>query len=278
MENYYINVMIVLRNKEFTLGRSAARFYKTPGNSSIALKQGSQGVTKIGKKIKNIFKKTTKPLKDYTREFKESPSETIKKKPFTSLGAAAAVVPIPGTIVALPIGMAADKASVHVIDAAKKLTEKRISFVLVGSGVEKKRLVQRVADEGIKNVFFFDPIPKTQVPSLLSLMDLLFIGWNKNPLYRFGISPNKIFDYMMSGKPIVHAVEAANDPVVEAGCGISVEPENPDAIADAIMKLASISASEREEMGRKGHDYVLKYHTYSVLSQKFVDVMNKISK
>ena len=131
MENYYINVMIVLRNKEFTLGRSAARFYKTPGNSSIALKQGSQGVTKIGKKVKKIFKKTTKPLKDYTREFKESPSETIKKKPFTSLGAAAAVVPIPGTIVALPLGMAADKASVHVIDAAKKSMPLRN---LVGTG------------------------------------------------------------------------------------------------------------------------------------------------
>ena len=164
------------------------------------------------------------------------------------------------------------------IDAAKILMGKRISFVLVGSGVEKNRLVQRVADEEIKNVFFFDPIPKTQVPSLLSLMDLLFIGWNKNPLYRFGISPNKIFDYEMAGKPIVHAVEAANDPVAEAGCGISVEPENPEAIADAIMKLASISASEREGMGRKGHDYVLKHHTYSVLSQKFVDVMIKISK
>ena len=163
------------------------------------------------------------------------------------------------------------------IDAAKILSEKRIAFVLVGSGVEKERLVQRVAAEGIKNVFFFDPIPKTQVPSLLSLMDSLFIGWNKNPLYRFGISPNKIFDYEMSGKPIVHAVEAANDPVVEAGCGISVEPENPKAIADAVMKLASVSASERDEMGRKGHDYVLMHHTYSVLARNFVEVMEKIS-
>ena len=162
------------------------------------------------------------------------------------------------------------------IDSAKILSENRIAFVLVGSGVEKNRLVQRVRDEGVKNVFFFDPIPKPQVPSLLSLMDVLFIGWNKNPLYRFGISPNKIFDYEMAGKPIVHAVEAANDPVAEAGCGISVEPENPEAIADAIMKLASIPESEREEMGKKGHDYVLKHHTYSVLSQKFVNVFSTV--
>ena len=80
----------------------------------------------------------------------------------------------------------------------------------------------------------------------------------------------------MAGKPIVHAVEAANDPVAEAGCGISVEPENPEAIADAIMKLASIPESEREEMGKKGHDYVLKHHTYSVLSQKFVNVFSTV--
>lgn len=123
--------MIVLRNKEFTLGRGAARFYRTPGNSTLALEQGSQGVIKIGKKVKKIFKKTTKPLEDYTREFKKSPSETIKKRPFTSLGAAAAVVPLPGTIFALPVGMAADKATVHVVDAAKKSMPLRN---LVGTG------------------------------------------------------------------------------------------------------------------------------------------------
>ncbi|MBQ2575547.1 MAG: glycosyltransferase WbuB, partial [Bacteroidales bacterium] len=120
--------------------------------------------------------------------------------------------------------------------------------------------------------------PKTQVPSLLSLMDLLFIGWRKNPLYRFGISPNKIFDYEMSGKPIVHAVEAANDPVAEAGCGISVEPENAEAIADAIMKLKVMPADELQRLGSNGHQYVLQNHTYSVLANKFINVMEDIRK
>ena len=162
------------------------------------------------------------------------------------------------------------------IDAAKMLSDKRIAFVLVGNGVEKQRLVKKVDDENINNVFFFDPIPKTQVPSLLSFMDILFIGWKKNPVYRFGISPNKIFDYEMSGKPIVHAVEAANDPVAEAGCGISVEPENANAIASAIMELSSLPKEERDKLGIKGHDYVLKNHTYSVLANKFIQVFKEI--
>ena len=164
------------------------------------------------------------------------------------------------------------------VDAAKILSDKRIAFVLVGNGVEKQRLVQRVADENINNVFFFEPIPKLQVPNLLSLMDLLFIGWKKNPLYRFGISPNKIFDYEMSGKPIVHAVDAANDPVAEAGCGISVEPENAEAIADAIMKLTSMPKEDLQILGGKGQEFVLKNHTYSVLADKFIKVMEEISK
>ena len=164
------------------------------------------------------------------------------------------------------------------VDAAKMLSGKDIAFVLVGNGVEKLRLVKKAEDESINNIFFFDPIPKTQVPSLLSLMDLLFIGWRKNPLYRFGISPNKIFDYEMSGKPIVHAVEAANDPVAEAGCGISVEPENAEAIADAIMKLKVMPADELQRLGSNGHQYVLKNHTYSVLANKFINVMEDIRK
>lgn len=164
------------------------------------------------------------------------------------------------------------------IDSAKLLKDNGVALLLIGGGAEKARLMQRVENEGLDNVFFHGPIPKTQVPQALSLMDLLFIGWNKNPLYRFGISPNKIFDYEMAAKPIVHAVEAANDPVAEAGCGISVEPENPKAIADAVLRLVSMSPDEREEMGRRGHEYVLKYHTYSVLAQNFVEVMEKISK
>ncbi|MBO4739277.1 MAG: glycosyltransferase family 4 protein [Bacteroidales bacterium] len=164
------------------------------------------------------------------------------------------------------------------LDTAKRLINSNIAFVLVGDGTEKKQLQQRVENENIRNVYFVSPIHKMAVPSFLRDMDVLYIGWNKNPLYRFGISPNKIFDYMMSGKPIVHAVEAGNDPVAEANCGLSVEAENPQAIAEAILKLKEMPAAEREQLGINGQNYVMKHHTYSVLAKKFSEIMQSLAK
>lgn len=162
------------------------------------------------------------------------------------------------------------------LDAAKRMDPKRFAIVLVGNGTEKERLCQRGSEENIENVCFLNPIPKKAVPSFLAEMDILYLGWNRNPLYRFGISPNKIFDYMMSGKPVVHAVEAGNDPVVEASCGLSVEPENAAAIAGAMEKLCQMSEEERRQIGANGKRFVLENHTYSVLAQRFIDCLKKI--
>lgn len=162
------------------------------------------------------------------------------------------------------------------LDAAKRIDMQRFAIVLVGNGTEKERLCQKVEKEHIENVWFLDPIPKKAVPSFLAEMDLLYLGWNRNPLYRFGISPNKIFDYMMSGKPVLHAVEAGNDPVAEAGCGLSVEPENATAIAGAIEKLSEMPEEELLQMGASGKRFVVENHTYSVLAKRFISILENL--
>jgi len=92
-------------------------------------------------------------------------------------------------------------------------------------------------------------------------------------LFRFGISPNKLMDYMMAGRPIIQAIEAGNDMVAESECGLSVPPEEPQAIAEATLHLLALSASEREAMGRKGHEYVMAHHDYRVLAQQFLEAI-----
>jgi hypothetical protein len=64
------------------------------------------------------------------------------------------------------------------------------------------------------------------------------------PIYRFGIAPNKLMDYMMAGCAVLHAVEAGNDPVAEAGCGLTVEPESVQAVADGLRRLAGCRGRE----------------------------------
>ena len=160
-----------------------------------------------------------------------------------------------------------------VIDAAKLCDNKNVVFVLVGQGPEKGQLQTKVNKHCLSNVFFLPPVNKTLIPSLLNSFDGCIITWQRNRLYRFGISPNKLMDYMMAGKPIIHAVEAGNDPVQDAGCGISVPPEDPQAIADAIRTLASMSVAEREAMGQRGKEYIMKHHDYKILAKQFLKVL-----
>lgn len=159
------------------------------------------------------------------------------------------------------------------LDAAALLCNSSLSFVLVGSGHEKARLAQRVHDEGLSNVAMFDPIPKSQIPALLAYFDIAYIGWQRTPLYRFGIAPNKLMDYMMAGRPILHSVDAGNDPVTEAGCGLTVTPESPQAVAQGLLQLAATTSQQRQDMGLRGRSFILAHHTYPVLAQQFLEVM-----
>jgi len=154
------------------------------------------------------------------------------------------------------------------IDSAQLLRNEPIAVVLVGDGPEKEKLKEKVSRFKLDNVFFLSSVSKLSIPKLLSMMDALYIGCRKEPLYRFGVSPNKLMDYMMAGKPIIHSITAGNDLVQDAQCGISVPAEDSYQIALAIKKLMSMSEEERELMGNRGKEYVRRYHTYTVLAEK----------
>lgn len=159
------------------------------------------------------------------------------------------------------------------IDSAKLMKGEEVAFVLVGDGPAKASLQQRVVTEELHNVRFIDPVRKDQVPALLQWFDMAYIGWRRQPLYRFGIAPNKLMDYMMAGRPILHAVEAGNDPVSESGCGISIPPEDPGAVVRAVKQIMIMSPEDRAVMGQCGRDYVMANHDYRVLAKRFMDCL-----
>ena len=162
------------------------------------------------------------------------------------------------------------------VEAAPLVAKENAALVLVGQGSEKERLQAKAARLGLDNVVFLPPVPKQAVPAVLESMDILFLGWYRQSLYRFGISPNKLMDYMMAAKPVIHAVEAGNDPVAEAQCGISCAPEDPQAIVDSVVELMTCrTAEERLAMGQRGKDYVVRHFCYTTLAQQFLDVMDR---
>jgi len=156
------------------------------------------------------------------------------------------------------------------LDAASRLKGKA-EVVMVGTGPDREALLARVASEGLTNVTMLPAIPKQSIPRFLDDVDIAYIGWHPNPLYRFGISPNKLMDYMMAGKPVVHSVSAGNDPVTEAGCGITVPPGDVVAVVDAVLELAAMSQSARNCMGQAGKTAILQNQTYKVLAKRFLN-------
>lgn len=156
------------------------------------------------------------------------------------------------------------------IEAATLLRKnKDIAFVLVGHGKEKATLQALAENKQIKNVYFIDPIPKIEIQAMLAEFGVCYMGLTKDPLFRFGVSPNKLFDYLYSGKPVLYAVDSGSyTPIKDSKAGMQIEPQNPQAIADAVLELYAMPKAGREKMGQNGRKAALKQYEYGKLAKK----------
>lgn len=145
-----------------------------------------------------------------------------------------------------------------------------IRFTLIGDGPEKPRLIELAKELGLGNVEFRDPVPKTEVPQALSEADTFIFNLEKAKVFKYGISSNKLFDYMAAGKPVIFSVKSSNNPVEEAHCGLTVPSQDPQALAEAIIKLYGMSPNERKAIGRRGREYVEKHHAIPVLADRLI--------
>lgn len=162
------------------------------------------------------------------------------------------------------------------IKTAELLSKEKIVFHLVGEGVIKEELKKVVKKNNIKNVKFYDVVKKYEIPSLLKESDAVIMLLRDIPLYKYGMSPNKMYEYFASSKPIIFSGTVANDMVKEANAGISVEAENYKELKDGILSLKKMSFDEREVLGKNGRKYVEKNYDTKVLSKKLERVILKI--
>jgi glycosyltransferase involved in cell wall biosynthesis len=162
----------------------------------------------------------------------------------------------------------------HLIEAARLLRNRNeIVFVLLGDGYLKGEIMQQAKD--LSNVIFLDRMPKNQVSFFIDKIDIGLFCWQRSKLYQLGVSPNKYFDYMSHAKPIVIAGDAKNDPAVGAGCAFMASPEDPSSIANAIQLAADMPKEKIQEMGIAGKQAFLTNHTYEMLAEKYIQVIEK---
>jgi len=167
-----------------------------------------------------------------------------------------------------------------VLEAAHKLEQEgwadKIRFRLVGDGPEKAHLMNRAKQLKLASVVFENPVPKSGVYSLLQEADAFLMVLMDSPLFQWGVSPNKLFDFMASARPIIFNVNTQFNPVDEAGAGISIPAGDSTALATAIKRLVQLPMKDRWAMGLRGRRYVEKYHSFDRLADKLEAVLNEV--
>lgn len=154
------------------------------------------------------------------------------------------------------------------LSAAKDLqaTDPGLLVVLVGDGVEKPRLQALAHELRLANVRFLDPVPKREIPDILGAADIGVHCLADVDLFRSGVSPNKIYDYMATGLPVVTNTPGEVASLVErAGAGVAVAPSK---LSDGLRDLARLTADERRRLGDSGRHYLAENRSHTILASR----------
>jgi glycosyltransferase involved in cell wall biosynthesis len=174
-------------------------------------------------------------------------------------------------IVGFAGGFAASGAVTTLVKAAVELKDRiGLFFVLVGKGPEQAQYEQIVKEHHLTNVSFLPSVPKKLIPAIIKHFDIAYLGGVHSELHKYGTSYNKMTDYMLSGKPIIQAVDEPGSVVERIKCGVRVEAENVKEVVRAIESLSGLSLEEREKMGLRGKEYVEKNLPWSKLAEDFL--------
>jgi len=158
------------------------------------------------------------------------------------------------------------------LDAAKLVHHPSIKFLIWGDGDELSSLRQRIADEGIYNVIFKGKAEKKYIPYIVSQADLNIAHNTSSPIFKYGVSFNKIFDYMAAGKPVLCDFSSNYNPVLMGGAGIAVTSAISDDIAEAIEGLASLDKEIYDKYCSAAKETANEYDFRS-LTNKLADVI-----
>jgi glycosyltransferase involved in cell wall biosynthesis len=148
-------------------------------------------------------------------------------------------------------------------------------LIIAGKG-DQLECLQKISNENqVRNVHFCGHIPKGSAEFLLTLADIGYAGLRNIPsLFGYGISPNKISDYLQAGLPVFLPIEPCGDPVSESGGGIARKAETPEAVWKGLEELLLMPQFERQALGAKGKAYIAREYDYDRIARRYVEAMD----
>jgi len=160
------------------------------------------------------------------------------------------------------------------LNATELLKENtHIHFTLIGDGVLKESLIQKTQTLGLKNITFLDSVAKAQVQDYLKSADLLYVGLKDLPLYKYGMSMNKVFEYLSAKKPVLFVSAIEDNLIKTADAGAVVTSYRAEEITDVIENFSRMPQEKRDLYGQNGFEYLQKNYTIEVLSDKLEKIL-----
>jgi len=167
-----------------------------------------------------------------------------------------------------------------VLDTIGVLKERGVTgirFCFIGGGGKKPHLVQRAKDEGLGDfVAWVDPIPKKELARILPQMDVGMMILDNIPAFYRGTSPNKFFDYLACGLPVLNNYPGwIGEYIQKYNCGVVVEPQNPQAFADTVVDLMH-RREELPAMGQNARKLAETIFNRDILGRQFIEAFEKV--
>jgi glycosyltransferase involved in cell wall biosynthesis len=165
-----------------------------------------------------------------------------------------------------------------VLEVAEVLRDRapRITLLLVGDGGNREDLVRITNERRLANVIFTGQQPREKIPAIINSADVCLTLLKNEDVFKTVI-PTKMLEYMACGRPVVLGVGGQAERILlEADAGLSVEPENPNAIAEAILAMASDPGS-RERFGRNGREFICSRMSRDVTARDYLEILAKLT-
>jgi glycosyltransferase involved in cell wall biosynthesis len=163
-----------------------------------------------------------------------------------------------------------------VLDAAAEVAADlpHVRFVLVGDGLSKPALMARAEREHLANVTFLEAVPKQEMPDLLAATDAGLHVLADLPLFLYGVSPNKLFDYMAAGLPVLTNTAGEVGEIVKRNdAGVVVEPAQ---LASGVRQLVAVGAAERARWGDNGRQFTGRERNRSLMARRLQDLLDRL--
>ena len=163
---------------------------------------------------------------------------------------------------------------INVVKAAELIQELPILFIFVGDGPEKNKLIN--ISKKLNNIKFFDPIPKYKIPSFIANSDAVLISLKDVLVFKYGISPNKLYDAYAIGRPVITTIEGAiNDEVNAYNLGVTCIAENPKLLAKSIKVLFDLPREKRSQMGKRARKLAEEIYSREIINKKLHNLLKK---